>query len=359
MLSSCQASVELINVAALDFVEVARVPHHDYVARLLWRALGVHAAFHRQAVALSGVALGACGNDVIPGVRAAARERLDVVAGQPVAAPEVVAVARAVLATVVVAGEEDRVRHVLAQAAGDLDVLDEPDHERIRVLGPLGTEAAIQVRLDDLGLFGDDEDYSPLDRHQGHGLIARVERQASCHAEILTYESAFQHVSILRPFRPSLVSWSASRFRRWLRLEAYGLALWCFEHCFEDGGGRSSEGIGCGESGLVGYGGDELSCLFFVQPFCVGADGDDGGGFDEGRYLLVEAGHAGGGRAGDAAEDPPARVAGAQDQAVGARAVHEAERHARVRWMSEGALALYEDEVGRGPGRLEHQPFGG
>src|SRR5918993_3158528 len=186
MLSSRQASVELINVAALDFVEVARVPYHDYVARLFWCALGVHAAFHRQAVALPRVALGARRHDVVPGVRAAARDRLDVVAGQTVAASEVVSVLRAVLATVVIAGEEDRVRHVLAQAAGYLDVLDEPDHERVWVFGPLGPKTAIQVRLDDLGLFGDDEDDSPLDRHQGHGLIARVERQASCHAEILT-----------------------------------------------------------------------------------------------------------------------------------------------------------------------------
>src|SRR5215217_3449326 len=180
------SSVELIYIPALDLVEVARVPHHNHVARLFWRALRVHAALHRQAVALPRVALGARRNHVVPGVRAAARDRLDVVAGQAVTATEVVSVSRAVLAAVVIAGEEDRVRHVLAQAAGYLDVLDEPYHEWIRVLGPLGTEPAVQVRLDDLGLFGDDEDYSPLDRHQGHGLIARVERQASCHAEILT-----------------------------------------------------------------------------------------------------------------------------------------------------------------------------
>jgi hypothetical protein len=180
------SSVELIYVPALDLVELARVPHHNYVARLFWRALGVHAAFHRQAIALPRVALGARCYHVVPGVRATARDRLDVVAGQPVAAPEVVSVSRAVLATVVIAGKEDRVRHVLAQTTGYLDVLDETDHERVRILGPLGAEPAVQVRLDDLGLFGDDEDYRPLDRYQGHGLIARVERQASCHAEILT-----------------------------------------------------------------------------------------------------------------------------------------------------------------------------
>src|ERR671913_1303583 len=152
------SSVELIYVPALDLIEVARVPHHNHVARLFWRALGVHAAFHRQAVALPRVALGARRHHVIPGVRAAARDRLDVVAGQPVAATEVVSVSRAVLAAVVIAGEEDRVRHVLAQAAGYLDILDEPDHERVWVFGPLGPKTAIQVRLDDLGLFGDDED---------------------------------------------------------------------------------------------------------------------------------------------------------------------------------------------------------
>src|ERR687898_386374 len=168
------SSVELIYVTTLDLVEVARVPHHNYVARLFRRALGIHAAFHRQAVALPRVALGARRHHVVPGVRAAARDRLDVVAGQAVTATEVASVSRAVLTAVVIAGEEDRVRHVLAQAAGYLDVFDESDHERIRVLGPLRAEPAVQVRLDDLGLFGDDEDYSPL------------ERQASCHAEILT-----------------------------------------------------------------------------------------------------------------------------------------------------------------------------
>src|SRR5918993_4656104 len=145
------SSVELIYVPALDLIEVARVPHHNHVARLFWRALGVHAAFHRQAVALPRVALGARRHHIVPGVRAAARDRLDVVAGQAVTATEVASVSRAVLAAVAIAGEEDRVRHVLAQTAGYLDVLDEPDHERVRVLGPLRAEPAGQGRLDALG----------------------------------------------------------------------------------------------------------------------------------------------------------------------------------------------------------------
>src|SRR5215203_279280 len=144
-----------------------------------------------------------------------------------------------------------------------------------------------------------------------------------------------------------------------MRLETNRPALGRFEHCLEDGCGRASEGVGGGESCLVGYGGDEFSCPFFVQPLGVEANRDDGRRLDEGCDLLVEAGHAGWGRTGDGSEDLLVRVAGAQDQAVRARAVHEAERHSRVRRMSQGALAFDEDEVGRGLGRLKHQLFGG
>src|SRR5919112_4422376 len=134
MLTSREASfaVELLDVAALHLVEAARVPHHHHVARLLWRALGVHAALHREAVALSRVALGAGRHHVVPGVLAAAREGLHVVAGQALAAVEGVAGLAAVLAPIVVSGEEDRVRHMSPQAPRYLDVLDQTDHERIR-----------------------------------------------------------------------------------------------------------------------------------------------------------------------------------------------------------------------------------
>src|SRR3712207_9451742 len=67
--------------SALDLVEAAGVPDHDHVARLLGRGLRVHAALHRQAVALARVALGAGGEPALPGVWPAPRERPDVVAG--------------------------------------------------------------------------------------------------------------------------------------------------------------------------------------------------------------------------------------------------------------------------------------
>src|ERR671910_1349494 len=87
-LGSRQASlsVELLDVAALDLVEAARVPDHHDVARLLGRALGVHAALHREPVALARVALGAGGDHVVPRVRSPARDRLDVVAREAGAA---------------------------------------------------------------------------------------------------------------------------------------------------------------------------------------------------------------------------------------------------------------------------------
>src|ERR671920_377727 len=98
-----------------------------------------------------------------------------------------------------------------------------------------------------------------------------------------------------------------------------GSALRSIEHCLEDGCGRTSERIGGGESCLVGYGCDEFTGPFFVQSPGVEANGDDGRRLDEGCDLLVEAGYTGGGRTGDVLENLLVRVAGAQDQAVGAR----------------------------------------
>src|ERR671921_2701208 len=88
MLGCCQASfsVELLDVAALHFIEAPGVPYHHYIALLLRGTLRVHAALHRETVALARVALGAGRNHVVPGVRSAARDRLDVVARKPVAA---------------------------------------------------------------------------------------------------------------------------------------------------------------------------------------------------------------------------------------------------------------------------------
>jgi hypothetical protein len=97
-----------------------------------------------------------------------------VVARQTLLAVEVVAVLPAVLATLVVAGEEDSVGHVASQAPGYLDELDEPDDQRIRILVLLRTESALKVGLHDLGLFGDDEHDSPLYRHQSHRLVTGV-----------------------------------------------------------------------------------------------------------------------------------------------------------------------------------------
>src|ERR687890_2016030 len=85
-------------------------------------------------------------------------------------------------------------------------------------------------------------------------------------------------------------------------LQADGFGLGCLEYGFEDGGGGTSEGVDRGESGFVGYGGDEVFGLLFVQSPGVEADGHDGGWLDKCRYLLVEAGHAGGGMAGGAPE---------------------------------------------------------
>src|ERR687886_592970 len=84
----------------------------------------------------------------------------------------------------------------------------------------------------------------------------------------------------------------------------------------EYGGRGGAEGVGRGEAGLVGDPRDELLCPGVVESPGVDAHGDDGGRLDEGGHLLVEAGGAGRGRAGDAGEDLLVRVGCAEDEAV-------------------------------------------
>ena len=123
---------------------------------------------------LARVALGAGCDHVVPGVRATARERLYVVTRQTLLAVQVVPVLGAVLAPVVVARKENSVRYMLSQPTRYLDELNEPDNQRIRVLGLLRAELPLQVSFHDLRLLGDDQDESPLYRHQGHRLVAGV-----------------------------------------------------------------------------------------------------------------------------------------------------------------------------------------
>jgi hypothetical protein len=58
-----------------------------------------------------------------------------------------------ILASIVIARKEDRVRHMLPQAARYFNELDEPDDQGIRIFGPLRAEPTLQIGLYDLRLL--------------------------------------------------------------------------------------------------------------------------------------------------------------------------------------------------------------
>src|SRR5918998_1418845 len=124
---------------------------------------------------------------------------------------------------------------------------------------------------------------------------------------------------------------------------------------FEDGGCGGAEGVGGGQPRLLGYPGDELFGLGFPEAPGVDAHGDHGGGLDEGGDLLVETGEARGLRAGDAGEHLFVPGSGAEDEAVRAGAVQEAERDPGVGGVTQRALALDQDQIRLSTRRLQDE----
>ena len=76
----------------------------------------------------------------------------------------------AVLAPVLVAGEEEGVGDVAAEAAGDVHELDEADDGWPWDGQPLTSHVFGSVGLDDLGLALDDQPQRPADGHHGQRL---------------------------------------------------------------------------------------------------------------------------------------------------------------------------------------------
>src|SRR3989454_9998357 len=93
--------------------------------RLERRPQRVHARLLGKEVPLARVAARAGRQDVSPAVGATAGQRDEVVPRQALPVPQFLLVPAAELAAVVVAGEEERVRDLTAEAAGDGNELDE------------------------------------------------------------------------------------------------------------------------------------------------------------------------------------------------------------------------------------------
>src|SRR5439155_10989336 len=139
----------------------------DVAARLERRAMEPEAGLLDRLAALAVVAARAGGDEVLPGVPAAAMTRDDVVERQIMRLPP------AVLAGVAVAGE-DLAPAQLDPRPGPADLVLEPDDGRRVVLGPRGPDDLVVV-LDDLGLLAEHEPERPRQVADVQRLVVLVQ----------------------------------------------------------------------------------------------------------------------------------------------------------------------------------------
>jgi len=124
----------------------------------------VHPDFLWKPVSFARVARAARRDDVRPVVRPSARERHEVIARERLARLELRDVASTVLAAIVIAREQERVRHLSAEPPRNVNELCESNDRRARQSEPLRSNDAIMVRLDNLGFAVDDEAKGPSHR---------------------------------------------------------------------------------------------------------------------------------------------------------------------------------------------------
>src|SRR2546425_13298920 len=116
----------------------------------------MHAHFLGQQVPLAGIAARAGGQDVRPGVRAASRQGNEMVARQALALAQLLLRAAAELAAVVVAGKQEGVGVLAAEAARDVDEANQSDDRGTRDRESLAMDRRA-FRLDDLRLAINDQ----------------------------------------------------------------------------------------------------------------------------------------------------------------------------------------------------------
>src|SRR2546425_714122 len=114
-------SVKEPDVLRLRPREAAHGPREMHEMRLMGGAERMHTDFLGQQVPLAGVAARAGGEDVGPGVRAAAGQRHEMIAGQTLTLPQLLLRAAAELAAVVIAGKQECVGDLATEAARDAE----------------------------------------------------------------------------------------------------------------------------------------------------------------------------------------------------------------------------------------------
>src|SRR5690348_3222933 len=129
---SAQSPKRFLAVKQLDVLGLSRrkAPHRPREVDEMRLARGhqrVHAALFGQVVALPGIAGAAGGHHVGPLVVATARQRDQVIPRQALTVTQLELGSMAILAAIAVAGEEECVGDLAAEAAGNVHELDQPD----------------------------------------------------------------------------------------------------------------------------------------------------------------------------------------------------------------------------------------
>jgi hypothetical protein len=134
----------------------------------------MHSALLRQVISLPRVAGAAGSYHVAPLVIAASRQWDQVVSRETLPVPEIRLAAVAILAAVTIASEEECVGDLTAEAAGDVDELDESYYRGFGKRESFTSNEVAPVRFDDLGLAFDHQSKRPPDRDHGQRLKGGV-----------------------------------------------------------------------------------------------------------------------------------------------------------------------------------------
>jgi hypothetical protein len=136
-----------------------------------------HTQLVAQMAALAIVARRARGDDVVPGIQSAARDRNDVIARKEFAAAQLSAVTTTILTTVTVAGEEERVGNLAAELAGDVNESFQADDGWTGECAFLGVENATIIDFEYFGFLVNDEPQRPFYREYRERLERRIQRK--------------------------------------------------------------------------------------------------------------------------------------------------------------------------------------
>jgi hypothetical protein len=125
-------------------------------------------------IPLPRITRAARGDDIAPFVVAAPGQRNQVIPREALPVPQIELASVAILAAVAIASEEECVGDLAAEAAGDVDELDESYDRRFWQRQTFASNAVAPIRFDDLGFALDHQPEGAPDRDHGQRLKGGV-----------------------------------------------------------------------------------------------------------------------------------------------------------------------------------------